>query len=686
MDSEVLNTASVSEDAHASGLEVESNNNIDSLEVMSSSGDITRELESVGELLTKVELDLACFSEKLLNLYILVMHVGTRESDFEAFVSEEESTVDSAENALEFDLLSGILESEVKDLDNFIVTLRMEIDNARAMIISSEHYGEAFKDMQEKLMDCEKSLNQSLEQVSEMKEQSDNFQRISLTCSGVKGDKDIDSVENGYSSDLNSKIKMQTAEQQRHILRMLEKSLARELDLEKKLTDLRQSEEIVKLKLQQDFFCMEEEVEVAWEKLFEAENSAEVFLWMSKDLMSQLQIVKFSLNVSVQREAELRSKCQELSEQLTMNNVALRKSENMNAELLAKLSSTEKQVKESELQLFNLKGSAEEHTESLSKIHELEELVCHLKEKVSKAEKRADVAEAESKLLRQTNMELDKDLSLVKNSNNATLETVNLLERQLRDAEVQLQHAVASAEASQEKQSMLHLTIKDMEDLIEDLKSKVSKADSRTESAEEKCIILSETNSDLNEEIKFLRNRMKCLEASLHQAEETKRATAKDIGIQTKLITDLIMKLALERERLHKQISLLTKEKKFLLKHLENMSNGHSVTARKDIEDSNQGFPVSRNDLSSGTSSKETNSDTAGSSNTSHELDNANKDELMGKAGVRLAKETSELDSVRNIDASQLKSKYVLVAVFVLVISILIAAFFQHHSDHSWSW
>ncbi|XP_027153077.1 WPP domain-interacting tail-anchored protein 1 isoform X1 [Coffea eugenioides] len=673
MDSEVLNTASVSEEVHAGELEVESNY-IDSLEVMSSSGDIMRELENVGELLTKVELDLACFSEKLLNLDILVMHVGARESDFEAFVSEKESTIgDSAKKALEFDLLSGILESEVKDLDNFIVTLRVEIDNAREMTISSKHYGEAFEYMQEKLTDCVKSFDQSLEQVSEMRVQSNNFQRTLLTCS--EGDKDIDSVGNGYSSDLNSKIKMQTAEQQRHILRMFEKSLARELDLEKKLTDLRQSEEILKLKLQQDIFYMEEENEVAWEKLFEAENSAEVLLWTSKDFTSQLQIVKFNLNVSVQREAGLRSQCQELSKQLTMNNVALRKSEGMNAELVAKLTSTEKQVKESELQLFNLKGSAEKQRESLSKIHELEELVCHLKEKVSEAEKRADGAEAESKLLRHTNMELKKD------SNSSTLETVNLLERQLRETDVQLQHAVASAEASQEKQSMLYSTIKDMEDLIEDLKSKVSKAESRTESAEEKCIILSETNSDLNDEIKFLRNRMECLDASLHQAEETKRATAKDIGIRTKLITDLIMKLALERERLHKQISLLTKEKKFLLKRLQHMSKGHSISARKDIEDGNKSFPVSRNDLSSGTSLKETNSDATGPSNTSHELDNANKDEPMGTAGVRVAKETSELDSVRNIDTSQLKSKYVLVAVFVLVIATLIAALFQHHSD-----
>ncbi|KAJ6364767.1 hypothetical protein OIU76_029688 [Salix suchowensis] len=100
---------------------------------------------------------------------------------------------------------------------------------------------------------------------------------------------------------------------------------------------------------------------------------------------------------------------------------------------------------------------------------------------------------------------------------------------------------------------MLFATIRDMEHLIEGLKSKVSKAESREESAEDKCIILSETNADLNEELSFLRGRLKYLEASLNQAEETKMATAKDIGFQTKVITDLVMRLAIERERLHKQ-------------------------------------------------------------------------------------------------------------------------------------
>jgi predicted nucleic acid-binding Zn-ribbon protein len=101
---------------------------------------------------------------------------------------------------------------------------------------------------------------------------------------------------------------------------------------------------------------------------------------------------------------------------------------------------------------------------------------------------------------------------------------------------------------------MLYSAIGDMENLIKDLKLKVSKAESRADCAEEKCITLSESNEELNEELNFLKGRLDCLEASLYQAKEMKKATAKDIGIRTKVITDLVMQLAIERERLHKQV------------------------------------------------------------------------------------------------------------------------------------
>uniref|UniRef100_A0A6N2MIQ1 NPH3 domain-containing protein n=1 Tax=Salix viminalis TaxID=40686 RepID=A0A6N2MIQ1_SALVM len=64
-------------------------------------------------------------------------------------------------------------------------------------------------------------------------------------------DKGSNFLEDDQLSSMNSKIKLQTAEQQRHFLRMLEKSLAREMDLEKKLTESRQLEEELKDRMDQ---------------------------------------------------------------------------------------------------------------------------------------------------------------------------------------------------------------------------------------------------------------------------------------------------------------------------------------------------------------------------------------------------------------------------------------------------
>lgn len=66
--------------------------------------------------------------------------------------------------------------------------------------------------------------------------------------------------EYNHFVDDNLNIKMQTAEQQRHVLRMLEKSLAREMDLEKKLIESIQIEEELKHKIlftEQEVFFVE---------------------------------------------------------------------------------------------------------------------------------------------------------------------------------------------------------------------------------------------------------------------------------------------------------------------------------------------------------------------------------------------------------------------------------------------
>lgn len=310
-----------------------------------------------------------------------------------------------------------------------------------------------------------------------------------------KENKEVGCSENNNSPDLSAKT-IHTAEQQRIMLRMLEKSLARELDLDQKLIASRDTEEELKLRLQQEVIFMEQEAECMWERLFEAENSAEILFGVTKELFGRIQMAQFSTNGLIQREADLRSKIEDVGEQ--------------NRELT---------------------------------------------EKTSEAEKRAEITEAECKMLRESHMELNTNTIGLQRRISDAANHVEQLESELKDSEIKRIHAVASAEASQEKLIMLDCTIKDMENLITDLKSKVLRAESQTDSAEDKCIILSESNSELIDEINFLRRRMEHLETSLHQADEAKKETAKDIRVRTKLITDLVLQLALERERLHKQVS-----------------------------------------------------------------------------------------------------------------------------------
>ncbi|XP_022895771.1 WPP domain-interacting tail-anchored protein 1-like isoform X3 [Olea europaea var. sylvestris] len=658
VDTDTVKDGSTSiEIANTGEMESESNN-IDSLEVISSSEDITQQIRNAAEILTTLELDLARSSEKLVNLALLVMYVEAREDDFEAFVSDEKYTpAGSDEKALEFDLLSEILDSEVKELSNFLSSLQKEILSSQGVISSFEQFDEAFKGMEEKFYDCEEYLKQCFERVTAIQLQSSSFKRISLTSASDenwKDNKEVVSFENGDLLRKNTKIKMKTVEEQRKILQMLEKSLARELDLEKKLSECTQIEENLNIKLQQEVYCIEEEVEATSERLFEAENAAEILSEISKDLLGRVQILQFNLNGSIQREEELRSKFQDLNELLKDKDHALQNSESIRSELLEKVTSLEQKLKDFESHLNTVNNCSVKNGELSSKILENENIVNKWKVKAYDAEQRSASAEAECKLLRESNVELNKDLCILKSSITISEERVEELERKLKDSEIKRQHAVAFVEASQEKQSMLDCTIKDMENLIESLKSKVSKAERHTESAEEKCIILSESNADLSERIKFLMSRTEDLEASLHQAEEAKKETAKDIGVRTKFISDLVVQLALERERLHKQILSIVEDKKIAVKHSREMCENPTVTTTVNSQGNTNESLLSKNDSRNATPAEESEEQITESLATSHEMSNKLADTPTSEAKMERNDSTSKLVTVRNIDANML--------------------------------
>lgn len=516
--------------------------------VVVSSSNVTGDLgDACNTMLTNLDMGLACFSEKVSNLSIFVMHVETLESEFEALVLKNEDYIGFVEKGVEFDLLSVVLDSEVRELGRVLDTLEGGVGDARKWVCDSTHLGEDFVvAMQEKLVGYERQLKQSEEELNDIKMQSARFQRSLASFKKAENGEII--REDDKSMNANAEIKLQTVEQQRHILRMLDKSLAREMDLEKNINDLKEIHENLTLRtcvLEQGLVNMEEEVIDVWERWLEADNASETLLGISKGLLGRLQISQLNLNGLSHHESELRANLKDAEDKLTLANSKV-------IALSDKVSLLEKQLKESEFQLLNAKASADEYQAQYnvvcSEARDMESVIVELKEAVSNAESRANSAEAKCNLLTEINLKLTEELTLQKESN------------------LRLQKMVASAKASQEKQSKLYSTIRDLENVKKDLQSKVSKAESRADTAEDNCIILSESNAELNEERGFLRSRLECLEGSLHREEEVKMATAKDIRKQAKVLKKLVTQLAVERERLKLQISSLASENKLVVK------------------------------------------------------------------------------------------------------------------------
>ncbi|KAG0471818.1 hypothetical protein HPP92_016364 [Vanilla planifolia] len=475
------------------------------------------------EFLTRMDLDIAYSSEKVFNLEMFMTQVADRASDFDFTMGgSEDLSSESIEKAFEFDILSGILNSEAKEIETFMSCLQRDINNARSKFSQSGNSNEISPEIEEKLLKAEEALRCSNDQVSDILKQSGKFER------SLAVDEDLDT---GQFSPVNAQWKLQTAEQQRHFLQTLEKSLEREMELERKLSDSRNNEEDLKLKLHlavEEVDWLEELMEVMMERMLAAENSAEFLIEILREYASCIQNAHSSTSGSSLQEHTLRGRVDALEEQL-------RECENQLQ--LAKVS-----VEESNIQQIIL----------YSKLGDMGKVIVGLRDNALVIQDRAEHAEARCAQLIKVNAELNNEVSFLRNNG---MEKANSLERKLKESDTQLEHAKASVEAIEEQQSMLYSALNDMEHVIEDLKGKVSKAENRAESAENKCTLLTDTNLELNEELSFLRGRMECLEASLRQSDRAKVATAKDIGNRTKLITELVKKLALEREQLQLQDS-----------------------------------------------------------------------------------------------------------------------------------
>ncbi|CAI9116501.1 OLC1v1017665C1 [Oldenlandia corymbosa var. corymbosa] len=90
--------------------------------------------------------------------------------------------------------------------------------------------------------------------------------------------------------------------------------------------------------------------------------------------------------------------------------------------------------------------------------------------------------------------------------------------------------------------------------------------------------------------------RIDSMETTLDHFTVEKMASAKDISIKTNVIMDMVMQLALERERLKKQLNDLAKENKFLKVKLRKTEKDECLTAHDDIDKSEKMLPTSRAD------------------------------------------------------------------------------------------
>jgi len=379
--------------------------------------------------------------------------------------------------------------------------------------------------------------------------------------------------ENGHMS---GHTAMQ-AEDQRNILQMLQQSIASKLDLENKLCDSHSVVEDLKMKLhhaEQGSCFLEESIKELYERMFSAENASQLLLGTSKELVGKLNTTQFYLSASIGREGDLKSNEEENLKKLSTNKstreTVLEDGDNNASQepvqmqvlsppefltLWNKVQQLEELLRDSgsEPQQSSLsRGATEEEQDTAqSKISTFGNIINDLKLAITNAESRTQNAEIRCTQLTQTNVQLNGALNSLKSQGS---DRAGLLETKLKESDTQLEHARASVDAIVEQQGMLRSSMSDMELLIGDLKEKYLKAETRAESAESKCSLLTDTNLELGEELSFLRGRVESLENSLHEANQLKVSSAKDITSKTKTIMDLVAKLALERERLHVQV------------------------------------------------------------------------------------------------------------------------------------
>ncbi|XP_031480508.1 WPP domain-interacting tail-anchored protein 1-like isoform X2 [Nymphaea colorata] len=527
-------------------------------------------------ILTKIELDVAYSMEKVQNLEILLIHVASIAGDFEALAIENKDLVaDSEEKVFEFDLLSCILDSETEEIEAFVNSIQGEI-----LIVRQKTSEDVFSEYSFKLDESEEALRQSQDQLLEMRMLAAKFRRTLSFIGQETGNNGA--IEHDKYRFADAVEKPQLHDQQRHILRMLENSLARDIDLERKLCAARHSEEELKFRLhytEEELFLTERTIEKLLQKAFEAENLAEMLNGNLAEVVGKHQILQLQLHSALRREADLKSSLVEAPKKLsdkenTLKEKAVRHVEldelaSKCTELEAKLNQAEDRcnLANTEIAVLKKKLNTTEQllqdsdvrlevavTSSKKQLHDLEAMLSDQNAKVLAAEKKAKDAEAKYSSLSESKQELDKEFECLRSR-------TQLLE---------------STEGK----------LCDLEALLNELHKKVLAAESRASDAEAKYALLSESKHKLDKEFECLKDKAGFLESSLQQFEndnsEAKLKQAEDRCslAQSEVITLKVKLTSLEKKLMDVEVQsqdsmasaeASSKEKDMLKKRVSHM-------------------------------------------------------------------------------------------------------------------
>ena len=144
---------------------------------MAEDGDYDEINGDAWEVLARVEHGVACSSEKALNMEMLLIKVEDVASEHAALSVEiGDPSSEEVAKAFEFDTLSGVLNSEVKELDDFVASLRVIIVEAGRKLLDAVYSEDLSAEMEKKLQDSEKSLKRTQDVIADVRKRSAKFE------------------------------------------------------------------------------------------------------------------------------------------------------------------------------------------------------------------------------------------------------------------------------------------------------------------------------------------------------------------------------------------------------------------------------------------------------------------------------------------------------------------------------